>query len=96
MKICVYGAGAIGGHVAVRLVKGGAQVSLVAREATVQAVRTRGLTARTPDGDINVSVTASGDARDLGTQDYVIVTVKRLRCRPWRWTLRRCSAHKPR
>jgi 2-dehydropantoate 2-reductase len=76
MKICVYGAGAIGGHVAVRLAKGGAQVSLVAREATVQAVRTRGLTARTPDGDINVSVTASGDARDLGAQDYVIVTVK--------------------
>jgi 2-dehydropantoate 2-reductase len=76
MKICIYGAGAIGGHVAARLAKGGAQVSLVARNDTVQAVRTRGLTARTPDGDINVSVTASGDARDLGAQDYVIVTVK--------------------
>ncbi len=34
------------------------------------------LTVRTPEGDITASVTASGDARDLGAQDYVIVTVK--------------------
>lgn len=76
MKICVYGAGAIGGHVAARLAKGGADVSLVARDATVQAVRARGLTARTPDGDINASVAAATDPLDLGPQDYVIVTVK--------------------
>ena len=76
MKISVYGVGAIGGHVAARLAKGGAQVSLVAREATVQAVRARGLTAKTPGGDISVSVTASSDPRDLGLQDYVIVAVK--------------------
>src|SRR4051794_27500941 len=76
MKICVFGAGAIGGHVAVRLAKGGARVSLVARDATVRAVQARGLTARTIDGDIHASVTATGDPRDLGAQDFIIVSVK--------------------
>ncbi len=46
------------------------------REATAQAIRARGLIAITPDGEIRVSVTASSDPRDLGLQDFVIVSVK--------------------
>jgi 2-dehydropantoate 2-reductase len=76
MKICVYGAGAIGGHIAARLASSGVQVSLVARDATVRAVQARGLTARTIDGDIHASVPATSDPRDLGAQDHVIVSVK--------------------
>ena len=39
MKICVFGAGAIGGHLAMRLHKGGADVSLVARGAHLAAIQ---------------------------------------------------------
>src|ERR1700749_4091406 len=43
MKICVFGAGAIGGHLAMRLHKGGADVSLVARGAHLAAIQANGL-----------------------------------------------------
>jgi 2-dehydropantoate 2-reductase len=76
MKICVYGAGAIGGHVAARLGKGGADVSVVARGPMADAIRARGLTARTLDGDIYANVAAASDASAFGPQDAVIVTVK--------------------
>jgi 2-dehydropantoate 2-reductase len=75
MKICVFGAGAIGGHVATRLALGGAETSVVARGANLAAIRDRGLTVEAPDGRHSVRVTA-GDAASLGPQDAVIVTVK--------------------
>src|SRR5262245_9882629 len=76
MKICVYGAGAVGGHVAARLARGGADVSIIARAATADAIRKRGLHIKTPEGDIHAQVTVPADARELGPQDTVIVTVK--------------------
>lgn len=76
MKMCVFGAGAIGGHLAARLSKAGADVSVVARGANLEAMQARGLLVRTPDGDIHAPVRASADARELGPQDAVIVTVK--------------------
>jgi 2-dehydropantoate 2-reductase len=76
MKICVFGAGAVGGHVAARLAQGGADISVVARQGTVDVVRERGLAVKTPDGDIRAQVAAATDARALGPQDAVIVTVK--------------------
>jgi 2-dehydropantoate 2-reductase len=76
MRICVYGAGAIGGHVAARLAKGGADVSVVARGAHLAAIRQHGLTVVDEDGRFTVPVAASETPSDLGRQDAVIVTVK--------------------
>lgn len=76
MRICVFGAGAIGGHVAARLAKGGADVSVVARGAHLAAMVERGITVRAADGTFTVPVRASSDPAALGPQDAVIVTLK--------------------
>ena len=76
MKICVFGAGAIGGHLAGRLFKGGADVSAVARGAHLAAMQRDGLRVHAPDGEIHAMVRASADPADLGPQDVVIVAVK--------------------
>jgi 2-dehydropantoate 2-reductase len=76
MKVCVYGAGAIGGHVAVRLVKGGADVSVVARGPHLAAMQRDGLRMLSPDEDLTVPVTATDDPAQLREQDAVIVAVK--------------------
>ncbi|HEY8611321.1 MAG TPA: 2-dehydropantoate 2-reductase [Roseomonas sp.] len=76
MKICVFGAGAIGGHVAGRLARGGAEVSVVARGATLAAIRERGLTVVAKDGTFHSRPAASDDPAVLGPQDAVVVTVK--------------------
>ncbi len=76
MKVCIYGLGAIGGHIAARLSQGGADVSVIARAATADVIRQNGLLVKTLDGDIHAKVTVASDPRDLGAQDFVIVTVK--------------------
>jgi 2-dehydropantoate 2-reductase len=77
MKICIFGAGAIGGYMAVKLVQAGADVSLVARGPHLAAMRDNGLTLIEEDGqETNVAVRASDDPAELGPQDYVIVTLK--------------------
>jgi 2-dehydropantoate 2-reductase len=76
MRICVYGAGAIGGHLAVRLARGGAEVSVLARGPHLAAIQREGLTVHASDGQFNVRVQASDDPKALGPQDAVVVTVK--------------------
>jgi 2-dehydropantoate 2-reductase len=76
MKICVFGAGAVGGYLAGFLANGGADVSVVARGAHLAAIRAKGLTVETPDSSINVRLRASDDPAELGRQDVVLVTVK--------------------
>ncbi len=76
MRICVFGAGSVGGYLAGFLAQGGSDVSVVARGAHLAAIRTGGLHVETPDGSITVHLPASDDPRDLGPQDAVIVTVK--------------------
>lgn len=76
MKVCVFGAGAIGGHCAVRLVKGGADVSVVARGAHLAAMRQHGLRMNAPDEQMTVRLRATDVPADLGPQDVVIVAVK--------------------
>ena len=76
MKIFIFGAGAIGGNLAVRLASGGADVSVVARGEHLAAIRQNGMTLELPDRTINQRVNASADPRELGPQDFVIVTVK--------------------
>ncbi len=77
MKICVFGAGAIGGYIGARLAeKGEADVSLVARGPHLAAMREKGLTLRTKDGETSVKVAATDDAAALGPQDFVILSLK--------------------
>jgi 2-dehydropantoate 2-reductase len=76
MKVCVYGAGAIGGHLAGRLAKGGAEVSVIARGANLTALRAQGIVVKTPRGDIAARVQATDDPTTLGPQDAVVVAVK--------------------
>ncbi|PWW00337.1 ketopantoate reductase [Hoeflea marina] len=77
MKICIFGAGAIGGYIGVKLARAGADVSLVARGPHLAAMRDRGLTLIEEDADpVTVAVRASADPAELGPQDYVIVTLK--------------------
>ncbi len=76
MKICVFGAGAIGGYMGVKLAKAGADVSLVARGPHLAAMKENGLRLIEESGETTVSVTASDNPEDLGPQDYVIVTLK--------------------
>ena len=76
MRVCVFGAGAVGGNIAVMLARAGADVSVLVRGATLQAVRARGLELHTPDGVVRANVRASDDPRELGEQDAVLVTVK--------------------
>ena len=76
-RLCVYGAGAIGGYLAGSLAAAGvAEVSVVARGAHLAAIRARGLRVETPDGAFVAPVVASDSPADLGEQDIVIVTVK--------------------
>src|SRR3546814_17293706 len=76
MRVCIYGAGAIGGYLAVGLAGSGVEVSLVARGPHLAAIRERGLTLRTADGERTVRVAASENPEDLGPQDSVVVALR--------------------
>jgi 2-dehydropantoate 2-reductase len=76
MRICVFGAGAIGGNFAARLSEAGNEVSVVARGAHLDAIRAHGLTLLSGDKRIVAPVHASDRPADLGPQDAVLVTMK--------------------
>ncbi|MBU9699101.1 2-dehydropantoate 2-reductase [Rhodobacteraceae bacterium HSP-20] len=77
MRICIFGAGAIGGYMAAKLAQAGADVSVVARGPHLAAVQSKGLTLLEEGAEpLTVRVRASADAAELGEQDYVIVTLK--------------------
>ncbi|MDA4847440.1 2-dehydropantoate 2-reductase [Hoeflea poritis] len=76
MKICIFGAGAIGGYLGAKLARAGADVSLVARGPHLAAMRDRGLTLIEDGERLAVPVSVSDDPAALGPQDYVIVTLK--------------------
>ena len=76
MRICVYGAGAIGGNFATRLAAAGNEVSVVARGAHLEAIRANGLTMLSGENTVVGEVKASDNPADLGPQDAVLVTLK--------------------
>jgi 2-dehydropantoate 2-reductase len=76
MRICIFGAGSVGGYLAGYLSRGGAEVSAVARGAHLAAIRANGLTVETPDDSLTVRIAASDNPADLGPHDIVLVTVK--------------------
>jgi 2-dehydropantoate 2-reductase len=71
-KVCIVGAGAIGGWLGAGFARAGCKVSVLARGATLAALQLHGLRL----GDVNHSVTAQSDATALGVQDLVVVAVK--------------------
>lgn len=76
MKVCIYGAGAIGGYVGVQLKRAGVDVSLVARGAHLEAMKANGLKLLIDDEERVEHIPCSDNPADLGPQDYVIVALK--------------------
>lgn len=76
MKLCIFGSGATGGYLGVELARAGAEVSLVARGAHLDAIRRNGLTLIIGGEERVVHAPATDDPRELGPQDYVIVALK--------------------
>ena len=76
MKVCIFGAGAIGGFLGARLAQSGCTVSALARGATAAALRTHGLRVQSGEALTSTSVTVAEDPAALGEQDLVIVAVK--------------------
>ena len=76
-KICIFGAGAIGGYIGARLAhKAEAEVSLVARGPHLAAMEANGLVLKQGGETFTVHPRVSFDPKTLGPQDYVIVCVK--------------------
>ena len=83
MKICIFGAGAIGGFVATHLAQvPGLDVSVVARGAHLAAIRERGLRVVTPQGETAARVAATDRPADLGPQDVVFIALKQHQVAP--------------
>ena len=76
MKICIYGAGAVGGFIGTKLAHAGNNVSAVARGVTLTALRERGLRLHSGGTIFTETVRATDDPTKLGVQDLVIVAVK--------------------
>jgi 2-dehydropantoate 2-reductase len=76
MKICIYGAGAIGGYLGVQLALAGEDISLVARGPHLEAIRRDGLKLLIQGEERLARVLATDDPAALGPQDYVIITLK--------------------
>jgi 2-dehydropantoate 2-reductase len=76
MKVAIFGAGAIGGFLAVKLKQSGADVSVVARGPHLAAIRARGLTLNSEGATAKVQLPCTDKADELGPQDYVVVTLK--------------------
>jgi len=76
MKVCIYGAGAIGGYLGVQLTQAGADVSLVARGAHLAAMRDNGLKLLIGDEERIIHPRCTDKPAELGVQDYVIICLK--------------------
>ena len=77
MRVCVFGAGAIGGYVAAKLAKAGrVKPAVIARGAHLDALITRGVTLIEGGDEVTVPVNASADGADFGEQDYVLLALK--------------------
>ena len=76
MRVCVFGAGAIGGYLAGYLANSGADVSVVVRGAHLKAIQADGLRVEVDGNVIHTRPRASDDPATLGRQDAVLVTVK--------------------
>ena len=76
MKICIYGAGAVGGFIGAKLAHAGYEVNAVAQGTNLKALRENGLRLQSGDIFLTEKVHATDDPAELGVQDLVIIAVK--------------------
>ncbi len=76
MKVCVFGAGAIGGYIGALLAHHGVEVTLIARGPHLAAMRENGLTLRIGGEELNVRPFCTDDPAAAGPQDYVLLAMK--------------------
>ena len=76
MRICIYGAGAIGGYMGARLSRSGADVTLIARGPHLQAMRENGLRIIAAGEETTTQPKCTDNPAEAGPQDYVIITLK--------------------
>jgi 2-dehydropantoate 2-reductase len=76
MRFAVLGSGAVGGYYGASLARAGHDVTLLARGAHLEAIRARGLSIKSPLGDLVVPVAAESDPALVGPVDVVIFAVK--------------------
>lgn len=76
MKICIYGAGAIGGYLGAALSRTDCEVTLIARGPHLEAMRNNGLTLLIGDETRRAEIACTDDPAGIGPQDYVILTLK--------------------
>ena len=76
MKVGIFGAGAIGGFLGVRLARAGVDVTFVARGPHLAAMQANGVTLRSAGDSVTVRPRCVASAEEAGVQDYVVVTLK--------------------
>jgi 2-dehydropantoate 2-reductase len=76
MKVAIFGAGAIGGFLGVRLAVAGADVTFVARGPHLASMQANGVTLRSGGDSITVRARSVGSAEEAGVHDFVVVTLK--------------------
>ncbi|GAA0801474.1 2-dehydropantoate 2-reductase [Cupriavidus gilardii] len=76
MKVCIYGAGAIGGYIGAQLARAGVDVSFVARGPHLAAMQANGVKLLIDGEERMQKVRCTSDPRQLGEQDYVFITLK--------------------
>src|SRR3569623_2129758 len=76
MKVCIFGAGAIGGYMAAPMKRGGVDVSFVARGPYLAVIKANGLKVVCKVKELSADMPATNDPRELGHQDYIIIALK--------------------
>ena len=76
MKICIVGAGATGGYLGVKLINAGFDVTLIARGAHLEAIKTTGLTIIENEKEITCFPKCSDSMKELGKMDFIFITLK--------------------
>jgi len=76
MRICIYGAGAIGGLLGAKLALSGEDVTLIARGPHLAAMKDKGLRLRIDGQELTARPAVTDDPAKAGPQDYVLITLK--------------------
>ena len=76
MKLCIFGAGAIGAYLGVELTRGGVDVTLIARGPHLRAMKKNGVTLRIGNEEHVAHPRCSDDPAEIGPQDYIFITLK--------------------
>ena len=83
MKFLIAGAGAIGAYLGARMARAGLDVTLFARGPHLRAMQERGVRVESSEGNLNAHPKVSGNLKEVGPVDVVMLTVKRTAFRPW-------------